>query len=144
MHEPLEPNRMSKTEWKAAHFGAGAGLLVVGLLSGRAFFPLEVRVERIVEKQVPVEVIKYVDRVVEKRVEVPLEKSSPVDRLETTPVVTRRVWPEMRVGISYAAVRAMLGPPDFIDHTYGAWYFANSGWVRFEDGVVSAWKEPAR
>ena len=74
MHEPLEPNRMSKTEWKAAHFGAGAGLLVVGLLSGRAFFPLEVRVERIVEKQVPVEVIKYVDRVVEKRVEVPVVK----------------------------------------------------------------------
>jgi hypothetical protein len=105
---------------------------------------LEVPVERIVEKRVPVEVIKYVDRVVEKRVEVPLEKSSPVDRLETTPVVTRRVWPEMRVGISYAAVRAMLGPPDFIDHTYGAWYFANSGWVRFEDGVVSAWKETAR
>jgi hypothetical protein len=88
MHEPLEQNRMSKTQWKAPHYGAGAGLLVLGLLAGRAFFPLEipkpfivekekrveVPVERIVEKRVPYEVIKYVDRVVEKRVEVPVEK----------------------------------------------------------------------
>lgn len=88
MHEPLEENRMSKTQWKAPHYGAGAGLLVVGLLAGRAFFPLEiprpfvvekemrveVPVERIIEQKVPYEVIKYVDRVVEKRVEVPVEK----------------------------------------------------------------------
>ena len=88
MHEPLEQNRMSKTQWKAPHYGAGAGLLVVGLLAGRAFFPLEipkpfivekemrveVPVERIIEQKVPYEVIKYVDRVVEKRVEVPVEK----------------------------------------------------------------------
>lgn len=88
MHEPLEQNRMSKTQWKAPHYGAGAGLLIVGLLAGRAFFPLEiprpfvvekekrveVPVERVVEKRVPFEVIKFVDRVVEKRVEVPVEK----------------------------------------------------------------------
>ena len=88
MHEPLEQNRMSKTQWKAPHYGAGAGLLVLGLLAGRAFFPLEipkpfivekekrveVPVDRVIEKRVPFEVIKYVDRVVEKRVEVPVEK----------------------------------------------------------------------
>jgi hypothetical protein len=88
MHEPLEQNRMSKTQWKAPHYGVGAGLLVVGLLAGRAFFPLEipkpflvekekrveVPVERIIEQKVPFEVVKYVDRVVEKRVEVPVEK----------------------------------------------------------------------
>lgn len=88
MHEPLEENRMSKTQWKAPHYGAGAGLVVVGLLAGRAFFPLEiprpfvvekemrveVPVQRIIEQKVPYEVIKYVDRVVEKRVEVPVEK----------------------------------------------------------------------
>ena len=88
MHEPLEENRMSKTQWKAPHYGAGAGLLVLGLLAGRAFFPLEipkpfivekekrveVPVDRVIEKRVPFEVIKYVDRVVEKRVEVPVEK----------------------------------------------------------------------
>ena len=81
-------DRMTKTQWKAPHFGVGAGLLFVGLLAGRAFFPLEipkpfvvekerrveVPVDRIVEKQVPFEVVKYVDRVVEKRVEVPVEK----------------------------------------------------------------------
>jgi len=81
-------DRMTKTQWKAPHFGVGAGLLFVGLLAGRAFFPLEipkpfvvekerrveVPVEKIVEKQVPFEVVKYVDRVVEKRVEVPVEK----------------------------------------------------------------------
>lgn len=79
---------MAKTQWKAPHYGAGAGILVLGLIAGRAFFPLEiprpfvvekekwveVPVERIVEKRVPFEVIKYVDRVVEKRVEVPVEK----------------------------------------------------------------------
>lgn len=81
-------DRMTKTQWKAPHYGVGAGLLFVGLLAGRAFFPLEipkpfvvekerrveVPVDRIVEKQVPFEVVKYVDRVVEKRVEVPVEK----------------------------------------------------------------------
>jgi len=88
MHEVDNQNRMSKTQWKAPHYGAGAGILVLGLIAGRAFFPLEVPrpfivekekriefpVERIVEKRVPFEVIKYVDRIVEKRVEVPVEK----------------------------------------------------------------------
>ena len=79
---------MSKTQWKAPHYGACVAVLCVGLLAGRAFFPLEiptpfivekekrveVPVDRIVERKVPVEVVKYVDRVVEKRVEVPVEK----------------------------------------------------------------------
>ena len=88
MHEPEHQIGISKTHWKAPHYSVGAGLLVVGLLAGRAFFPLEipkpfivekemrveVPVERIIEQKVPYEVIKYVDRVVEKRVEVPVEK----------------------------------------------------------------------
>jgi len=88
MHETEHQDRMAKTQWKAPHYGVGAGLLVVGLLAGRAFFPLEiprpfivekemrveVPVERIIEQKVPYEVIKYVDRVVEKRVEVPVER----------------------------------------------------------------------
>lgn len=88
MHEVDHQDRMSKTQWKATHYGAGAGILVLGLIAGRAFFPLEiprpfvvekekrveVPVEHIVEKRVPFEVIKYVDRIVEKRVEVPFEK----------------------------------------------------------------------
>jgi hypothetical protein len=81
-------DRITKTQWKAPHYGVGAGLLFVGLLAGRAFFPLEiptpfvvekekrveVPVDRIVEKKVPVEVVKYVDRFVERLVEVPVEK----------------------------------------------------------------------
>ncbi len=88
MQEPQPRDYMIKTQWKAPHYGVGAGLLVVGLIAGRAFFPLEVPkafivekekrvevpVDRIVEKRVPFEVIKYVDRIVEKRVEVPVEK----------------------------------------------------------------------
>ena len=88
MHEAQDQNRMAKTQWKAPHYGAGVAVLCVGLLAGRAFFPLqiptpfvvekekrvEVPVDRIVEKKVPVEVVKYVDRIVEKRVEVPVEK----------------------------------------------------------------------
>jgi len=97
---------MSKTQWKTPHYGAGAGILVLGLIAGRAFFPLEipspfvvekekrveVPVERVVEKRVPFEVIKYVDRVVEKRVEVPVEKI--VEKRVVVPVekmVERRV-----------------------------------------------------
>jgi len=88
MQEPQNQDHMSKTQWKVPHYGVGACLLVVGLIAGRAFFPLEVSkpfivekekrveipVEKIVEKRVPFEVIKYVDRIVEKRVEVPVEK----------------------------------------------------------------------
>lgn len=88
MRETDDQYRMGKTQWKAPHYGAGAGLLLLGLVAGRAFFPLEipkpfivekekrveVPVERVIEQRVPYEVIKYVDRVVEKRVEVPVEK----------------------------------------------------------------------
>ena len=87
-NSPGHEGHMSKTQWKPPHYGVGAGMLILGLLAGRAFFPLEVPkpfiverekrievpVEKIIEKRVPFEVIKYVDRVVEKRVEVPVEK----------------------------------------------------------------------
>jgi hypothetical protein len=131
MHEPLEENRMSKTQWKAPHYGAGAGLLVVGLLAGRAFFPLEipkpfivekemrveVPVERIIEQKVPYEVIKYVDRVVEKRVEVPVEKvvtmrvEVPIEKIVEKRVevpVDRIVYRDRIVDKSFSSVPAGL------------------------------------
>lgn len=141
MHEPPEQNRMSKTQWKAPHYGAGAGLLVVGLLAGRAFFPLEiprpfvvekemrieVPVEKVVEKRVPYEVIKYVDRVVEKRVEVPVEKvvtmrvEVPVERIvyrdriveKTLPNMppSLRAWRQISKGMTRQKVRELLGEP---------------------------------
>jgi hypothetical protein len=141
MHEPLEQNRMSKTQWKAPHYGAGAGLLVLGLLAGRAFFPLEipkpfivekemrieVPVEKFVEKRVPYEVIKYVDRVVEKRVEVPVEKvvtmrvEVPVERIVYRDRIVEktlsnippslRAWRQVSMGMTRQKVRELLGEP---------------------------------
>ena len=137
-------DRMTKTQWKAPHYGVGAGLLFVGLLAGRAFFPLEipkpfvvekerrveVPVDRIVEKRVPVEVVKYVDRVVEKRVEVPVEKI--VEKLVEVPVakiiyIDRNVeksiagvppglssWRQLSKGLSCGQVRSILGEPSRI------------------------------
>lgn len=141
MHEPLEQNRMSKTQWRAPHYGVGAGLLVVGLLAGRAFFPLEipkpflvekekrveVPVDRIIEQKVPFEVIKYVDRVVEKRVEVPVEKvvtmrvEVPVERIVYRDIVVGAggvranvdlaAWRTLSKGQSKSQVITVLGHP---------------------------------
>jgi hypothetical protein len=141
MYEPKDQNSMSKTQWKAPHYGVGASLLVVGLLAGRAFFPLEiprpfivekekrieVPVERVIEQRVPYEVIKYVDRVVEKRVEVPVEKivekrvEVPVDRIVYRDrIVEKSVsaapaglssWRRITKGLSRDQVRAILGEP---------------------------------
>jgi hypothetical protein len=142
MHETQDQNRMSQTQWKAPHYGVGAGLLVVGLLAGRAFFPLEipkpfivekekrveVPVERIIERKVPYEVIKYVDRVVEKRVEIPVERvvekrvEVPVERIVEKVVyrdrvgsgvpVGRQAWRSLRKGMSESEVRELLGGPN--------------------------------
>jgi len=63
---------------------------VLGGFAGANFFPV---VEtKLIEKRVdvPVEVIKYVDRVVEKRVEVPVEVIKYVDRMVEKPVVVER------------------------------------------------------
>jgi hypothetical protein len=119
----------------------GAGLLVVGLLAGRAFFPLEipkpfivekemrveVPVERIIEQKVPYEVIKYVDRVVEKRVEVPVEKvvtmrvEVPVERIVYRDRIVEKPvrsvpaglssWRQITKGLSREEVRSILGEP---------------------------------
>jgi hypothetical protein len=112
------------------------------MVLGANLFPRveQVVVNRIVERRVEVPV----EHVVERRVEVPVGKVDRLDSLETKSASARRVWPEIREGLSRSEVRAMLGSPGVIDDHYGVWYYANSGWVRFDDGVVSAWKEPAR
>lgn len=74
----------------AEHFLVGLIAAFVGGVAGALFFPT---VEtRLVEKrvEVPVEVIKHVDRVVEKRVEVPVEVIKYVDRM-VEKVVEKRV-----------------------------------------------------
>ena len=140
---------MSKTQWKPPHYGVGAGMLILGLLAGRAFFPLEVPkpfvverekrievpVEKVVEKRVPFEVIKYVDRVVEKRVEVPVERmiekrvEVPVERIvyrdriveKTVPSAPAglRGWRQVAKGMTHQQIRAILGEPIRIQSSGG-------------------------
>jgi len=155
-------DRMSQTQWRAPHYGMGAGLLVVGLIAGRAFFPLEipkafivekekrieVPVERVVIQKEPFEVIKYVDRIVEKRVEVPVEKrvevpvvkivekmvEIPVDRIVYRDRVVEKPiaavpaglsqWRRIRLGLSQDEVRDILGEPLKIDaQIFERWYY---------------------
>ncbi len=175
MYEPLEKNGMAKTQWKAPHYGMGAGLLVVGLIAGRAFFPLEVPkafivekekrvevpVERIVIQKEPFEVIKYVDRVVEKRVEVPVEKrvevpvvkivekivEVPVDRIVYRDRIVEKPvrsvpaglssWRQITKGLSRDQVRSVLGEPRKIqggDFEY--WYYGSGSYLGAPSSVT--------
>ena len=79
--------------WRKVHLVALAAALIAGVVMGRAFFPLEIPkpfvVEKVIEKRVEVPVDRIVekrvevpvDRVVEKRVEVPTEVIKYVDRM---------------------------------------------------------------
>jgi hypothetical protein len=164
MYEPLEQNRMAKTQWKTPHYGAGAGILVLGLIAGRAFFPLEipkpfvvekekrveVPVERVVIQKEPFEVIKYVDRIVEKRVEVPVEKrvevpvvkvvekmvEVPVDRIvyrdrfieKKEQYIDKNLsaWRKITTGLTRDQVREILGEPKKIETSiFERWYYAD-------------------
>jgi len=132
--------------------------LVIGMLAGRALFPLEVPkpfivekrvevpVERIVEKrvQVPVEVIKYVDRMV------PVEKTVYRDRETSVASAGQGMWLQLKVGFREDDVRGLLGEPRDIraGNFVSTWYYgANNvmgGFVSFAGGKVSAWSEPSR
>lgn len=166
---------MSKTQWKAPHYGAGAGILVLGLIAGRAFFPLEiprpfvvekekrveVPVERVVIQKEPFEVIKYVDRIVEKRVEVPVEKKVevpvvkvvekmvevPVERIvyrdrivektaSSVPAVLSS-WRQISKGLTRDQVRSILGEPRKIhggDFEY--WYYGSATYLGAPSSVT--------
>jgi hypothetical protein len=159
---------MSKTQWKTPHYGAGAGILVLGLIAGRAFFPLEipkafivekekrieVPVERIVIQKEPFEVIKYVDRIVEKRVEVPVEKRVEVpvvkvvekmvevpverivyrDRVVEKPVrsvpASLSSWRQISKGLSRDQVRSILGEPRKIEGgAFESWFYGSGSYM---------------
>ena len=150
-------------------FGVLVGLvcLLAGAVIGGAFFPqqvvklvtvekrVEVPVERIVEKQVPVEVIKYVDRVGEKRVEVPVNRvlenrvEVPVEVVKLSAAARDLAsWRELSVGMSPASVRKLLGTP-----VRGAgseyfhlvkWYYDDNSWVDFVDGKLHDWAHRPR
>jgi len=160
MHETEHQDRMSKTQWKAPHYGVGAGLLVVGLLAGRAFFPLEipkpfivekekrveVPVEKLVEKRVPYEVITYVDRVVENRVEVPVDRIIYRDRIVDSSVPATpaglSAWRQLSKGISREQVRSVLGQPSRISGGVLETWDYGTGYVSFSEGGVYGWYGP--
>jgi hypothetical protein len=167
---------MAKTQWKTPHFGAGAGILVLGLIAGRAFFPLEiprpfvvekekrveVPVDRVVIQKEPFEVIKYVDRIVEKKVEVPVERivekrvEVPVERVVYRDRTSdnksqglpadRLAWRQLSKGMSREQVRSILGEPRKIDGGvlenwyYGPSYYSAS--VTFYNSRLDSWSEP--
>ncbi len=163
MHEVDNQNRMSKTQWKAPHYGAGAGILVLGLIAGRAFFPLEipkafivekekrieVPVERIVEKRVEVPVEKVVEKrvevpvvkIVEKIVEVPVDRIVYRDRIVEKPVRSVPAglssWRQITKGLSRDQVRSVLGEPRKIqggDFEY--WYYGSGSYLGAPSSVT--------
>ena len=163
MHETEHQDRMAKTQWKAPHYGVGAGLLVVGLLAGRAFFPLEIpkpflvekekRVEVPVEKVVTMRVEVPVEKIVEKRVEVPVERIVYRDRIVEKPVSSMPAglssWRRISKGLSRDQVRSSLGEPSKIDGgAFETWYYGpkfspyGPATVRFYRDVVDSWVEP--
>jgi hypothetical protein len=169
MYESKDLERMNKTQWKAPHYGLSASLLVVGLIAGRAFFPLEVPkafivekekrvevpVERIVIQKEPFEVIKYVDRIVEKRVEVPVERRVEVpvekivylDRILQKPAGSLPAdlssWRQLSKGLSRDQVRSILGEPRRINGgAFETWSYQGGSYVVFYIGKVDSWSEP--
>ncbi len=136
--------------------------VALGGFLGAIFFPtVETKfVEKRVE--VPVEVIKYVDRVVEKRVEVPVDRvvekivekrvEVPSDKAVIKYVSDRtrevdgkpsyvinegrlNLWLQIKVGMTRQQVVSILGPPDHAPNTnstYGVLFSWGNGGVWFE------------
>jgi hypothetical protein len=157
-------DRISRSPWKASHYGVGLCLLIAGFLFGRVFFPgqiskpviverekrVEIPVERIVEKKVPFEVIKFTDRVVEKRVEIPVERivyrdiAVGVDGVRAN--VDLAAWRSLSKGQSKSQVIAALGHPVRIrngpyEELYYSDRFAYAS-VTFFNEVIFSWSVP--
>lgn len=64
MKEIDQPTTSARSSWGRQHLVAGAVVFIVGLLAGRAFFPLEIPKPFVVEKEKGVEV--PVESIVEK------------------------------------------------------------------------------
>lgn len=141
------------------------GLLVavaLGGFVGAVFFPtVEIKfVEKRVE--VPVEVVKYVDRIVEKRVEVPVDRviekivekriEVPSDKAFIKYVSDRtqligdkpsyilseerlKLWMQVKVGMTRQQVMSVLGPPDHAPSSntgFGVFFSWGKGGVWFD------------
>ncbi len=120
MNDSDPTDAVSQTRWKAPHFAAGAILLLVGVVSGRALFPLVVEKPFVVEKRVEIPV----ERIVEKRVEVPVERIVYVSErakagtgAEAFLISPQKLamWKQIKVGMTRKEVTDILGAPSSVD-----------------------------
>jgi hypothetical protein len=114
---------------------------VLGVFAGANLFPVveinvvekrvEVPVEKLVEKRVPYEVIKYVDRIVEKPVVMEKQVEVPVEKIvyrsaaeERDPLDEGHL--SLRVGMRKSQVFGLVGRPYFDDGSGNLHYYSVS------------------
>lgn len=91
--------------------------------------------------------VKYVDRLVERRVEVPFETLTSPGPVKATQVGDE-AWRQLRKGMSKADVRALLGEPRKVENPYPTstyWYYGGSDLeerVIFLGERVFSWVNP--
>jgi hypothetical protein len=111
--------------WRKVHFIALAAVSITGVILGSVLIPSirEVPVVRIVEKRVEVPVDRVVEKIVEKRVEVPSnnavikyvsDRTTEINGKPTYVISDDRInlWRQIKVGMTRQQVVDILGPPD--------------------------------
>ena len=147
--QPQEQSKKVRRSWTMAV--TGVGLFFGGLLVGRMLFQLEVPKPFIVERrvEVPVEkvLIKTVQVPVDRRVEVPVEVvrvvEKPVEKIVYQDRIVEKTvfgvppdiakWRQLSKGMSRSQVRAILGEPRRVEAISG--YFEK--WVYDQDPMTA-------
>ncbi len=120
MNQPISSEPASPSRWKPAHAFAGLCLLIIGVLLGRAVFPMVIEKPFIVEKRIEVPV----ERVLEKKIEVPVEKivyvserTKGVNGAEAFLISPEKLamWKQIKVGMTRREVTDILGAPSRAD-----------------------------
>jgi len=133
--------------WRKVHFIALAAVSTTGVILGSVLIPSirEVPVVRIVEKRVEVPVDRVVEKIVEKRVEVPSnnavikyvsDRTTEINGKPTYVISDDRLnlWRQIKVGMTRQQVVDILGPPDEAPRTS-----ISSGLIYFSWGKGTVW-----
>jgi len=133
--------------WRKVHFIALAAVSITGVILGSVLIPSirEVPVVRIVEKRVEVPVDRVVEKIVEKRVEVPSnnavikyvsDRTTEINGKPTYVISDDRLnlWRQIKVGMTRQQVVDILGPPDEAPRTS-----ISSGLIYFSWGKGTVW-----
>ncbi len=79
------------------------------------------------------------------KIENPERGTQPVQRGTTGDSRDIASWRQLREGMTYAEVRALLGEPTRVDGgSMAYWYFPRNGLVAFVSGAVMSWREPTQ